>query len=268
MADDDRTPEPDGITTFSKAQLEAAVTTAATAAVERAVTGLKTKNAELLTELDPLKELKHTVGDLSLDDLGAALKLAGETRDKNLRASGDFDTLKADLERANTARADAETVKLTGMTESRDEVLGELYHALGLQQVTEHLAALDGNATVMSPHITPYVKIVRNEGVNEPGKRYRATVVDAAGNPRFGADASPMTIKALVEEFRDNEVYGANFGAGDATGSDARTGHRNQVKPHTITKSAATDPATGVKVYRAALAAAEKAGVPLEITDG
>lgn len=235
--------------TFTEAELQAAVA--------KEVAGLKANRDDALTRLEKLKPLRDAVGDLEPDAVRDALKLAGEIRDKKRRAEGDFDKWKGEV-------ADKHKGELAAKDERIKLLEAELFHSLAAQKATEEIASLGGAPKVLLPHVVPHLKVTENEAATKPGERFQAVVVDAAGNPRIADGAgTPLSIKALIEEFRADDVFAANFSAGSSTGSgaggDGPAGGNGKV--HTLSAQDALDPAK----YRAAKAAAETAGVELRV---
>lgn len=245
-------------TTFTKAQLDAAVK----AAVANEVGGLQTKNAELLGKLDAFKPYREALGDTSAEEVAAALALKKEMKTKKLRDEGDFDALRETHERELEALR-AKHGELEGSWQSRQEQLtGSLQHYLAESAVTSELAALDGSAKVMLPHIMPFVRVIENEKATTPRDRFKAVVVDANGTPRtLDGAGTPFPIKDLVGEFAVNPDYDQNFGAGPATGSGSNSGNdvsRNG-KKIIVPKGASTAD------YRAAREKAKETGAELVV---
>ena len=236
---------------FTQEQVDAAIKSA----VEREVAGLRTKNSELLGKLQEAKPLLEMTNGLDADGLKEALDLARETRENKMRAEGEWEKLK-------TQMAEAHTRELQSKDDENRELKESLYDTLARQKATEVLIELEGVPKVMLPHITPYLKVIRNDNAATPADRYRTVVVDGQGNPRvMDGNGTPMTVRQLVEEFRDDNEFAANFGTGGNTGSGARTQQEGTGREHTISKAEALD----TKKYRAAREAAQKAGVELRI---
>lgn len=249
-------PHADGVTTFTKSALEAAVA----AAVTRETGGLRSKNGELLGKIENNKPLLAAIGDLTAEDITAALTLAKETRDKKLRAEGDFDALRETHAGDITTLKAAHVEALKAGTDRVSLLEGFAYSKLAALEATKVLDELGGSVEVMLPHITPFLSVVENKEATDIADRFRAVVLDRpGGQPRLVDGTTPYTIKALVEEFRDKDAFAANFSAGEETGSGARTTTHGRQKAHTITKEEGSNTA----IYRAKKAAAEKAGVEL-----
>jgi len=142
-------------------------------------------------------------------------------------------------------------------------IKSQLENNLVKAAAVEALNAHSGNVELLLPHVMQKARMVKGtEG------KYIAEVIDANGTPRVtmaAGSTAPMGIEELVTEMRENAAYAPAFAGSGATGSGAAsstaaggsTGGR-----FTISQDEARNPET----YRAARAAAEKAGSTLEIT--
>lgn len=245
--------------TFTKADLEAAVAAGIADAVGDESSGLKGQNFQLIGKVQKAKPILDAVGDRSAEEIKAAFDFQAEAATKKAEAEGDFKTLKEQM-------ATNHATELGALTDRTTVLEGSLFAVLGEQAVTLVLddPEIDGSARVMLPHITPFVKVIENANATSARDRFRSVVVDSAGKERVTDGAgTPMTLRALVEEFRDDAQFSANFGPGTSTGSDARNTGGGSGKAHSISRADAQDPAK----YRAASAAATKAGVGLTINE-
>jgi hypothetical protein len=97
-----------------------------------------------------------------------------------------------------------------------------LHHALAESVAVQEIAKAKGSTKLLLPHVLKQIKIVEDEAATEPADRFRAVVVDSKGNPRVGdAQGTPMTIAALITEFRDNAEFAGAFQGSGASGSGA-----------------------------------------------
>jgi DNA uptake protein ComE-like DNA-binding protein len=83
--------------------------------IEEDVEGLKKNKAELLKEL---KELRERFGDLDPDAARKAMELAAAAEDEKLRAAGEFDKLKSQLEERHKAEVEKARNDLNGLLAS------------------------------------------------------------------------------------------------------------------------------------------------------
>lgn len=172
--------------------------------------GLKSKNSELIGKLRTATERASILGDRTPEEIKADLELAALTRESKAKAEGDFETLKKQLIDQHTS----ELSKVSGRTQ---QVESKLFEVLAKREVEMAIKELDGDEVVLLPHILPFIKVAEVDG------DFVAQVVDAKGNPRIAdGQATPMTIKQLVETFQANERFGVAFKASGASGSGAK----------------------------------------------
>jgi hypothetical protein len=177
---------------------------------EADLSGLKTKNEELLGKLRTAGDRLSILGDRTPEQIKADLELAKQARESKARAEGDFESLKKQLVEQHTTELNATTGKL-------QVVEGKLYDVLATREIEAALTEAGGSATLMLPHIKPFVKVV------EDGGDFVARVVDAKGEPRIAdSKGTPMTIPQLVEVFKADKQYATAFAASDASGGGAR----------------------------------------------
>jgi hypothetical protein len=212
------------------------------------LTGLKAKNAELLTKFKTAQQRASIFGDRTPEEIQADLDLAAKTKTDKARAEGDFEALKKQL-------LEQHTNEITKVSTRTKKVEGKLYDVLAKREVEAAITAAGGNPKVLLPHVLPFIK------VTEQDDDFTAQVVDAKGNPRIAdGQATPMTIAQLVDQFKADEVFGIAFAASGAAGSGARNnGGPAGGAAVVIPKDADT------QTYRRMKEDAEKRGVPYTI---
>jgi hypothetical protein len=141
-------------------------------------------------------------------------------------------------------------------------MMGSLEAHLVDAEAAQAVAALDGSPLLLLPHIRSSVKVVNDSG------KYTVRIVDAEGDPRGNGSGGYMTIKDFVSELKSKQDFAGAFKPSGNTGSGMRpgaVGPTNGGMPggHRIKREDLKDT---VK-YRAARAAAEKSGNPIEIID-
>jgi hypothetical protein len=214
------------------------------------LTGLKTKNADLMTKLKAAQARAAIIGDRTPEEVQADLDLAVKFKEDKARAEGNFEQLKKQL-------VDQHTNELTKTTARTKKVEGKLYDVLAKREAEAAITAAGGIPKVLLPHILPFIK------VTEQDDDFSAQVVDAKGNPRIAdGQATPMTIAQLVEQFKADETFGVAFAASGAAGSGARNAVGAGGTGAVVISNA---DAKDVQKYRAAKAKAEKAGVPFMV---
>lgn len=141
----------------------------------------------------------------------AALLETQKAEEEKAKAAGKWEELKQQM----AEKHKSELKKLEDTTAKTHRMLEKLVVD---EAATRAISAAGGKVKVLAPLIRQHLKMVEEDG--EP----RAVVVDAKGDPRIGdAKGNPMTIEQLVEEFKNDPDYGANFQSSGATGSGAPT---------------------------------------------
>lgn len=250
----------DGATTFTKEQVDAAVTAAVTAAVDKETGGLKSKNADLLGKLAKAKPILDAIGELDPDTIKSRLQLATDVETERSRKAGEFDKLKEQL----VVQHKTELEKVTGRVQTLE---GSLFDVLGEQRLTEILTPMDGDPTLLLPHMKPFVKITENPNATSAKDRFVAVVVDKGGTPRVkDGQGTPFGLQDLADEFKADTKFGKAWGPGKETGSGSTTDGRpgsTQGATHRISWEDAQD----VEKYRNAMEAATKAKAKLVIDE-
>jgi hypothetical protein len=214
------------------------------------VSGLKTKNAELIGTNKKLAERAKLLGDRTPEDVQADLEFAAKAREDKAKAEGNFTALQ-------TQMAEKHAKELDGVKKRTVKIEGKLYDVLAKREVEAAITAAGGNAKVMLPHILPFIKVTEHDD------DFTAQVVDAKGNPRIvDGQATPMTIAQLVEQFKADEVFGDNFKASDVKGGGARTEGAARAGGVVVIPCDAS-----VQDYRRLKAEAEKRGVAYKVAE-
>lgn len=154
----------------------------------------------------------------SPDEIAALVEAQRKADEDKLKGSGEWDKLKQQMQE----QAQKEREKLESSLKSKDAAI-ERY--LIDAQATAAISELKGVAALLLPHVKASVRVVDDSG------EYAIRVVDAGGNPRVNANGEYLTIKDLVSEMRQSEVYGRAFEAsgtsgGGATGNGSGVGHK------------------------------------------
>lgn len=123
---------------------------------------------------------------------------------------GEWEKLKAQM----LEQAAKEREKLELSLKAKDSAI-ERY--LIDAQATAAISELKGVPALLLPHVKAAVKVVNDDG------EYVTRVVDAQGNPRVNAKGEFLSIKDLVSEMRQSEVFGRAFEASGTTGGGAQT---------------------------------------------
>jgi hypothetical protein len=180
-----------------------------------------------------------------------------------LKSKGDWETREKQLQERLAADLKKHQDQYAGEIAKRDEEGKRLRQSLERHlieaEATAAIAAAGGVPELLLPHVKSAVKVIEENG------EFVARVMGADGNPRIAdVKGTPFKIANLVEELKGNQVFGRAFAASNAGGSGAPNntagGGGGSI---TLSREQARDP----QAYRAAKAAAEKAGTILQIAE-
>lgn len=145
------------------------------------------------------------------EEISELLTKLEEEEAKRAEKAGEWEKLKAQILESHRK----ELVK-------KDEELGRMRSALESNLVdaaaTAAIAEMKGIPVLLLPHVKAAVKVAESDG------KYSVQVVDAAGTPRVNAKGEPLSIKELIEEMRQSEIFGRAFEATGTTGGGASGG--------------------------------------------
>ncbi|MDR1648770.1 MAG: hypothetical protein LBR71_00790 [Synergistaceae bacterium] len=138
------------------------------------------------------------------EEISELLAKLDEDEAKRAEKAGEWEKVKAQL-------LDSHKKEL----EKKDGDIAKMRLALESHLVdaaaTAAIAELKGVPQLLLPHVKTAVKVVEADG------RYTVQVVDAAGTPRVNAKGDLLSIKELVEEMRQSDVFGGR--AFESTGT-------------------------------------------------
>lgn len=123
--------------------------------------------------------------------------------------NGEWEKLKVQMQEQSAN----ERQKLEQALKAKD---GAIERYLIDAQAVAAISELKGVPALLLPHVKAAVKVVDDDG------EYVTRVVDAQGNPRVNAKGDFLTIKDLVSEMRQSEVFGRAFEASGTTGTGSR----------------------------------------------
>lgn len=141
------------------------------------------------------------------------------------KTTGDWDArenqLKTQLKQELTKRENHYSAELSGRDAKIALMQAALEKSLIEAQATSAISAAKGAPELLLPHVMQRVKIFEEDG------EYSVRVLDQNGQPRIAdIKGSPFTIKHLIEEMKNDPVYGRAFEASGAGGSGAQNGNR------------------------------------------
>ena len=129
-------------------------------------------------------------------------------RDKLVKG-GEWDKLKGQMTEQHQAELAKREEAVKGM---RDQLEKHLVDAAGVAAI----AAADGSAELLLPHVKSRVKVIEENG------EFAVRVVDAAGNPRVNGKGEFLSMSDLVGEMRQSEIFAPCFKAPNASGGGAQ----------------------------------------------
>lgn len=170
--------------------------------VAEALNGFNKSNKTLR---DQLKGSKVDLSPLAeFGDSPAAIKEAVAKRLEELEASKGQDVQKQ-IEGVKLGLLDAHKKEQEKLGARNAALQNQLYGLMVENAATAAVAELKGIPELLMPFIKSQVKVVEEDGA------FKATVIDASGEVRYGATGSPMTIKELVTEMKGQEKFGRLF---------------------------------------------------------
>lgn len=164
---------------------------------EREAAKLATKQAQAWSSLGKTPE-----------ELQQLLEAQRKSDEDKAAKNGEWDKLKAQMQE----QFGAERAKLESALKIKDSAI-ERY--LIDAQATAAISEFKGVPLLLLPHVKAAVKVV------DDGGEYVTRVVDVSGNPRVNAKGDFLTIRDLVSEMRQSDVFGRAFEASGTTGGGA-----------------------------------------------
>lgn len=148
------------------------------------------------------------------EEIQELLEAQRKAEEDKATKNGEWEKLKAQMQEQSAA----ERQKLEQALKAKD---GAIERYLIDAQAVAAISELKGVPALLLPHVKAAVKVVDDDG------EYVTRVVDAQGNPRVNAKGDFLTIKDLVSEMRQSEVFGRAFEASGTTGGGSRTSSAN-----------------------------------------
>lgn len=200
------------------------------------VNGLKTALAK---ERQEKKEREAKLKEFDGIDVQAAKEMLQRKQELEAQAAkdkGDWATRERQLQEQLAAQLTGREKQYQSEIETRDQRIQALQQSLDRYlieaQATAAIVAAKGTPELLMPHIAQQVRIFEEDG------GFVARVVDAQGQPRIAdIKGTPFTIRHLVEEMKNDPVYGRAFEASGAGGSGASNATRTSGKANTVSRS-------------------------------
>jgi hypothetical protein len=216
--------------------------------------GLRKNRDQVLTEKKKLElQLKEYEG-LTPAEVKELKEFKTKQAEATATAKGDYEALKQQLVEKHNG-------DLSKATAREQKLLQVIEKNLASKEAASAITKLGGNATLLLPHVMQEIRVV------EDGDDFKAIVVAKDGKtPRIkNGSGDAMSIEDLVAEFKERKEYGGGFAGTGSSGSGAGgAGSGGGQKGGSTHKISAAD-AKDNRKYVAAKAAADKAGVELDI---
>jgi hypothetical protein len=126
--------------------------------------------------------------------------------------------MKVDMEAAFGTKLSSKDGEITQMR-------GSLEKHLITAEATSAIAALEGEAVLLMPHVRDKVKVFNEDG------NYVARVVDKDGDPRGDGKGGFMTIAGLVAEMKKDPVFARAFKASGNSGGGTPPSGQGKMPP-------------------------------------
>ncbi|MCP4256863.1 MAG: hypothetical protein GY774_04950 [Planctomycetes bacterium] len=176
--------------------------------VNTAVSAVNAKNTELLSKMTALKkEASDLPEGFTVEKWLEYVQLEKDFEAGKLKGDEQLELVRTQMKEQHEAE-----MKKSGAEKSRLE--SALHEQLIDNALSTAIVGSDGNALLLLPHMQSSLKVVEENG------KYKAIVVDAAGNNRLSMvkHGEHMDIPELVGEFKKNELFASAFKATSSGG--------------------------------------------------
>jgi len=167
---------------------------------------LKKERENASTAAARARKLEEDMAGIDPEDYARLKEMEAKEEENKAKKAGEWDKLR---EQMNTKHAE-ELAK-------RDKDKSRLMTALEKRTIdaaaVSALNELKGNVTLLLPHVKGHVKMIEDETGD-----FVARVVDDAGNPRVNGEGKFLSVRELVGEMRDSEVFAKAFEASGHSG--------------------------------------------------
>lgn len=165
------------------------------------------------TNSKEVRELREKYAGYDLDELEALRTEKTQAEEERAKKAGEFDKLKQQM-----------VDQHHGELRKKDETIAAKDAALRKYMVDNaavvECSKLEGNATLLMPHIRAMTDVVESEN-----GEYEVRVLDAAGSARINGEGGFLSIGDLVAEMREQETFrGAFKGSGQSGGGTPPNG--------------------------------------------
>jgi uncharacterized coiled-coil protein SlyX len=190
-----------------------------------------------------LRALQEKFAGIDIDEFEELRQAKAEAAEAEAERKGEWESLKSQMRESHS--------EALGKKDSVIERMRREIERLTVDsQATAAINEAEGNVTLLTPHVKSLVKLVEEDG------KFKPQVVDAAGNPRVDGEGNPLTIRALVSEMRDQDVYKGAFKGSGAAGGGTPPGDGGEGNPEV--PGGGTPPKTATGKARSAMTPREK----------
>jgi predicted transcriptional regulator len=148
-------------------------------------------------DLTPLKEFGESPESI-LQTFQSKLSALQEELGKGTKAKADFDSLRADLQKAHKTEIEKYEARNKGLQ-------GQLWTLLVETTAKSAIASQKGDLDLLMPFVKDRVKVVEEDGV------VKTYVVGDQGERRYGAMGADMTITELIAEMKSSSKFSKLF---------------------------------------------------------
>ena len=184
----------------------------------------KALETERKQKADAEKRLKGFEG-VDVEQYQRLIAEREEIEARQAQKAGDWATREEQLKKQLQADLSKYKGQYDAEISERDAKLAMMQNALERSlieaQATSAISELKGTPALLLPHVMQRVKIFEEDG------DYTVRVLDAQGQPRIAdVKGTPFTIKNLIEEMRNDPIFGRAFEASGTGGSGAQNGNK------------------------------------------
>ncbi len=153
------------------------------------------------------KEVQEKYAGIDLEEVEQLRQERAAREEEEAKKAGEWDKLKDQMVSRHNEDLAAKDKELGSMR-------GELERHLVDSQATAAINKLEGNVTLLLPHVKNLIRLVKGDD-----GQYRPQVVDHSGTPRVNGEGNPLSIEDLVREMREQDVFAGAFKGTNQSGS-------------------------------------------------
>lgn len=176
---------------------------------------LRKENKKFESDLKEQKKVWEKLGKTP-DEIEQLIEQANQMEQDRLERAGEWDKLKAQMNDKHEKDLKEIRDKLAGKDGEISTLRTNLQSQFVDVQATAAIASAKGEPILLLPVVQRFTKVV------EEGGKFTVRVVDEKGNQRVDGKGEPLTIASLVEELKQDQIYGRAFEASGNSGSGMR----------------------------------------------